>query len=111
FDKMRERITQRTSELRQSELLYRTLADTVPEIIFIIGPNGRTEFGNRRWYEFVGLEPSNTAGPDWEDLVHPDDIERVLARLEEAEAIGSIFEAEYRLRRHDGISEWFLGRS
>src|SRR5262249_58594862 len=43
--------------------------------------------------------------------VHPDDVERVRFQWEESLASGKPYEAEYRLRRRDGVYRWFRGRS
>lgn len=69
-----------------------------------------TEF-NQRWYDYVA--GTETLGWAWKDqpIHHPDDIDRTLKRWRHSVDTGDDYEIEYRLRRHDGIYRWHLGRA
>jgi len=43
-------------------------------------------------------------------LLHPEDAARAIAAVEHALATGVPFDAEYRVRRRDGVYRWFHGR-
>jgi PAS domain-containing protein len=45
-------------------------------------------------------------GKNWQSLIHPDDLERVLAGWQNAEEQKSVFIHEYRLREPDGSYQW-----
>ncbi len=68
-------------------------------------------FFNKRWAEMLGyavdeIEPSVKA---WESLMHPDDIDRVRADLNEhLEGRSDHYETEHRLRAKDGSWKWIL---
>ena len=54
--------------------------------------------------EFVGTQPA------WEDLVHPDDREKVIASVERAFETGEPAEEEWRVTWPDGSIHWIYGR-
>ncbi len=95
--------------LRASEARFRELADAMPQVVYALRPDGSAEYVNRRWHEYTGLpegEPFDLAR-----VIHPDDLPALLRAGEEGRAAGRGFEAEFRLRRHDGEYRWFLTRS
>ncbi|MGE5570080.1 MAG: PAS domain S-box protein [Rhodospirillales bacterium] len=97
--------------LRESEEWYRLLAESVPEIIFTALPDAGNDYCNRRWYEYTGLTPEQTAGQGWAQALHPEDWERSRAEWEEAAREGRNVEVEYRLRGVDGVYRWFRGHA
>jgi PAS domain S-box-containing protein len=84
----------------------RSLADALPQIIWIAGPEGRLVYLNRRWVEYAGEHGRDEA---WQ-AVHPDDLAGVRLLWARALAAGERGEMVYRLRRADGAYRWFLGR-
>jgi diguanylate cyclase (GGDEF)-like protein/PAS domain S-box-containing protein len=97
---------------RQSESLFRTMAETVPQIMWTASPDGAQEFFGSRWHEYSGQSLDESRGSGWKAVVHPDDLVEVNAKWEQACRTGESFEIEYRLRRgSDGAYRWFLGRA
>jgi PAS domain S-box-containing protein len=96
---------------RASEERYRTLADAVPQMVWEAHVDGGAYYYNRRWFEYTGLDPEQASGEDWRAVVHPEDLQDVLARSASARETGSVFEAEYRVRAADGSFRWHLGRA
>jgi PAS domain S-box-containing protein len=102
---------QRTQEaLRESELRFRTLADTVPEILFAADADGRTDYTNRRFCEYTGLSIDEALGYGWTNVMHPDDLQESLARWRTSLESGCVYDVQCRIRRHDGIWRWFVCR-
>ncbi len=93
-----------------SEQHFRLLAETVPTMVWVTGPDGFAEYFNERWYRFTGLPHGSTNGWDWQNVVHPDDLDESVRRWKESLATGNPYEVEYRLRRADGEYRWFIGR-
>ena len=94
-----------------AEARFRTLAGALPQIVWTSGADDRTDYLNERWTEFTGL-PAEHATPEQRvALIHPDDRDRALAVRSEGAARGEPYEAEFRLRRHDGVYRWVLGRA
>ncbi len=100
------------AELRQSEARFRLTADAVPQIVWITDAEGRTEYFNRQWTAYTGVdfEPSNAADIA-AGFVHPDDGPATMAAFEEARRTGGVFEVEHRIRSKSGEYRWFLVRA
>ncbi len=92
--------------LRESEARFRTLADSAPVLIWVIGVDGRIEFWNRTHREFTGHRDRLPSLDEWRRMVHPDDAPGLTAMHERSRATGLPFEARFRLRRHDGQWRW-----
>jgi PAS domain S-box-containing protein len=87
----------------------RLISDTVPQFLWTASPNGVCDFRNARWFEYTGAKP--TAGPrvPWTPYVHPDD-RGALEKLEADLPNGESDVYEFRIRRHDGVYQWFETR-
>lgn len=97
--------------LSESELRFRTLADTIPQIVWATQMDRREDYFNARWFEFTG-QPTGLSGSEaWEQALHPDDLERTLLAWQEALNARDAFQEEFRLRRHDGEYRWTLARA
>ncbi|MBD2126620.1 PAS domain S-box protein [Microcoleus sp. ZQ-A2] len=111
FDDITDR-KQVEEALRQSELSFRTLADTMPQLFWTTRPDGYHEYFNQRWYEYTGMTLEQTQGWGWNPLLHPDDRQRALDIWKESLRTGKEYNIEYRFRRaSDGQYRWFLGRA
>ncbi|MGV0025896.1 PAS domain-containing protein [Phormidesmis priestleyi] len=98
--------------LKQSELVFRNLADTMPQMFWITRPNGYHEYYNQRWYEYTGAVPEQTQGEGWSTVLHPDDVERTVQIWQESLRTGKFYNVEYRFRRAaDGQYRWHIGRA
>ncbi len=98
--------------LRQSELNFRTLADTMPQIIWTAQPDGCLDYYNQRWYDYTGMNFEQTQGWGWQPVLHPDDLQMCLDTWSESVSIGKDYQIEYRFRRaSDGQYRWHLGRA
>lgn len=94
-----------------SERMFRTLADTMPQMVWSTLPDGFHDYYNARWYEYTGVPVGSTDGEGWNDMFHPDDQERAWGRWRRSLETGEPYEIEYRLRHHSGDYRWTLGRA
>jgi PAS domain S-box-containing protein len=92
--------------LRDSEELFRSLAEALPQIVWMMrASDGRATYTNRRFLDYHG-------GPVGSELeqrasnLHPDDRAQALAIRDAAVAAGQPFELDVRVRRHDGQYRW-----
>jgi PAS domain S-box-containing protein len=97
--------------VRQSEEQFRSLADSIAQLVWMTDAQGEVSWFNRRWYEYTGLTFDDTQGWGWRGVVDPADLPRVLGAWQEALAAGLPWEDELRLRRRDGVYRWHLARS
>ena len=108
-----ENITERKraeEAVRRSEKQLRDLVETMPAMAIIMRPDGTNEFVSRRWIEFSGLSPEQTAGSGWEVTLHPDDAEAHHTKWRASWSTGQPFENEARHRDAHGNYRWLLVR-
>ena len=97
--------------LSDSEQRFRTLADTMPQMVWSTLPDGYHDYYNARWYEFTGAPAGTTDGEGWNDMFHPDDQARAWEVWRQSLTTGAPYQIEYRLRHFDGTYRWVLGRA
>ena len=95
----------------RSERRFRLLAEAIPQIVWSTRADGHCDYQNRRWAEFTGMTPEESAGSGWMECVHPDDRPRCLGVWATSLSTAERVELEYRLRRSDGVYRWFLVRA
>jgi PAS domain S-box-containing protein len=89
--------------MRQSEERYRLLAENIPQLVWTSHTDGTIDYVNRRVAEYVGPEHQERRLWDWDRIVHPADLALALDRWRNALLTGKTYEAEFRLRRADGV--------
>jgi len=89
-------------ELHESEERFRAMANAAPVPLYIKAVDGRGVFFNQSWLDFRGCALAQECGDGWQEGLHPEDRERVLALLANAAHQRAPFRIEYRLRRYDG---------
>jgi len=104
-------LDEREAMLVDSERRFRVLAEAIPVICWTADAAGWIDWYNHRWSEFTGQLPEDAQGWGWQAAHHPDDFLEVMRRWPHSIATGEPFEMEFRLRRHDGLFHWFLGRA
>src|SRR5438067_10172727 len=99
---------QELAELRrESEERYRFLAEAQPDQIWTAMPNGELDYVNQRALDYFETTFSELVETGWTQVVHPDDLGRMLDRWQIALATGKPYENELRLRRAtDGTYRW-----
>jgi PAS domain S-box-containing protein len=98
--------------LRRSQTELRDLIENVPAMVFIALPGPSNAFASRRWREYTSLSAEDTAGLGWQTVVHPEDLDRHMAKWRVCSATGCMFDDEARFRRGvDGEYRWFLTRA
>jgi PAS domain S-box-containing protein len=98
-------------KLRDSEHRYRQLAESLPNLVWSCGTDGRCTYLNRRWVEYTGRPEAEQLGVGWVEQLHPEDRESTMNAWRRAVAGGEEFRVEFRLRRADGEYRWFDTRA
>ena len=105
------RVLERTDELRESEIQFRTLANSIPQLAWMAGPAGDVFWYNQRWYDYTGTTLEEVRGRGWHKLHHPDHLTRVVQGLDHSWNTGAPWEDTFPLRGQDGEYRWFLSRA
>jgi PAS domain S-box-containing protein len=106
-------ITERVNaeeELRKSEVRFRTLADSLPQLVWTTLPDGTPDYFNSRWAEEIGSSLQCTNGHGFLHFLHPDDRERCGAAWKKSIDTGSVLQMECRLRGQND-SKWYICRA
>jgi PAS domain S-box-containing protein len=93
-------------ELRSREQHFRLLADSLPQLVWTAGPDGRIEYMSAR------RERYGVAGrADWEGIIHPDDRRATAEAWLHASETGLPYEREHRLFVIGKGYAWHLSRA
>ncbi|MES1025463.1 ATP-binding protein [Gloeocapsa sp. BRSZ] len=101
---------QAAAALEQSEKRYRTLANAIPQLVWMSNAEGLVTYINQRWQEYTGILLSQSMGLNWLELVHPEDIQRLVKTRNRGIRASAAYEIEYRIRRFDQTYRWHLTR-
>ena len=102
------------TERIEAEEQHRTLVERVPPVIYIQKPReGQaavydTTYMSPRVEEVLGYPPGRFLKDPrfWDEVIHPDDLERVRAEDQRTDRTGEPFRIEYRLIARDGRTVW-----
>ncbi|BAZ37010.1 WD-40 repeat-containing protein [Calothrix sp. NIES-4101] len=110
-DAERQLIQQQLEAQQESERFFRQLAEAIPQIVWILEPDGRLSYSNQQGTSFSGRSLSEVK--DWQRLnvVHPDDQPRSLAAWTYSLETNSPYEVQLRIQDGEGNYRWFLNRA
>jgi PAS domain S-box-containing protein len=97
-------------ELHASLERYRSFIELTEQLGWTTNANGEVLEDIPSFRRFTGQTYEEVKGWGWSKALHPDDLERTTRIWEEATRTKSKYEAEYRLRRHDGAYRYFMAR-
>jgi PAS domain S-box-containing protein len=98
-------------EISRREQYQRSVADVIPQLIWITKPDGQHEYFNHQWFDYTGHVDIGSANEGWVDAVHPDDAAAVSKMWAQSKKTGSFLDVECRFLRHDGSYRWHLCRA
>src|SRR6266446_5576530 len=99
--------------LRASEESFRLIVDSIPGLVLTMSAQGELEFVSQQGLDYSGKTLEELKGWTNSDIVHPDDLSRVLATWKTSVETGhpAGYDSEYRIRRADGVYRWFQVRA
>jgi PAS domain-containing protein len=69
----------------------RLVIDSAPALIHTALPDGYLDFFNETWLKYVGLSLQDLQGWRWTVVIHPEDVDGILAKWRSSLATGEIF--------------------
>ena len=101
----------RAEEAVARERDFAAIAEAIPQLVWRARGDGVAEYFNEAWIAFTGVGRAVLRDSGIESAIHASDLETARERWIDAMATGSVYDCEYRLRRHDGTYRWFLARA
>ncbi len=105
---------QAETALQRSEEQLRQIADHIPDVFYLKSLETKELLYINPIYEEIYQQDLEALyrNPDaWTERIHPDDRDRVLAKLAQEQQATEFFEDEYRVLRPDGSIRWIWGSS
>ena len=98
--------------LRESEEQFRALSQAMPNHVWAARADGYLYWFNQQVYAYTGIAPGGLDGFLIDSrIIHPDDLDRAETVWALSLASVAVYEAEFRVRRADGLYRWFLCRA
>jgi len=97
--------------LSRREEEFRSMADAMPQLVWMADPDGYVHWFNQRWYEYTGTTPDQNCGWGWRSVHDPQGLEQVLTKWNASLASGDPFEMVSRLKDKSGEYRPFLTRA
>jgi PAS domain S-box-containing protein len=98
--------------LRESEYKLRQIIETVPSMLWSLGPDGEQTQLNQRALDYIGVRFEDLLHlGGWTKFVHPDDLPETANAFHHSIQTGTSYQAVHRLRRADGEYRWHHARA
>ncbi|OSZ81074.1 hypothetical protein CAP36_07510 [Chitinophagaceae bacterium IBVUCB2] len=91
-------------KIEESEKRFRSLTESIPQLIWETDENGNALFASGKWLEYTGIRPAGEA--EWRSMIHPDDFEENANTWSHSLATGEIYRSDVRVRSKDGNYRW-----
>jgi PAS domain S-box-containing protein len=107
IDITHEKITRQLIE--ESEKQLRQLADSMPQLVWMAGPDGTISYYNHRYSEY--RSDNTTHGWQWQRLLHTEDLAATMKEWNKALEKKVPYTIEHRLHMVDESWRWHLSRA
>lgn len=97
--------------LMESELKFRLLADSLPQLIWTADANGTLNYFNLSVLTYAGINYRDLNAGGFQKLIHPDEVEQFDSNWTSVLHTGDDFLMEHRLLRQDGEYRWYFTRA
>ncbi len=96
--------------LRESEQRFRSLADSMPQLVWTALPDGRVDYYNQRHLEYQDIKQVEAEDWDWAPVLHPEDMQATVDAWVHSVETGEVYQIEHRVRMTDDSYRWHLSR-
>ena len=91
-------------KIKHSEERFRSLAETLPQMVWVLNATGEMEYASKNWKHYSGIDDVTEA---WNYMTHPDDREHLTAHWNKVLAEKKGYKHEVRLKNKEGVYHWF----
>ena len=92
-------------KLEESENRFRTMAQALPQMVWMMDSAGNIEYGSNEWEEYSGYADVMQA---WEYMMHPDDTVKLMSDWQRLFESKTSYRKEVRLKNKAGEYRWFM---
>jgi PAS domain S-box-containing protein len=96
--------------LQESERRFRSLADSMPQLVWTALPDGTVDYYNSRYQEYHEIKQLEPTAWEWAPVLHPDDLQPTVDAWQHALKTGETYQIEHRVRMANGSYRWHLSR-
>lgn len=96
--------------LIESETRFRAMADSAPLFIWISGTDGRANYINKTWTDFLGISAEEALADGLQKAMLPEEQAIASTQYQEAFSKQESYTIEARFRRYDGEMRWLLAK-
>ncbi len=97
--------------IRETEKQFHALAESIPQLAWIMDANGYIFWFNQRWFDYTNTSLDDMKGQGWRSVHDPAEVDRVVKHLNHCISTGEVWEDTFPLRGADGTYRWFLSRA
>ncbi|TCN58645.1 PAS domain S-box protein [Flavobacterium circumlabens] len=91
-------------KIEESEKRFRSLTESIPQLICETDEKGNALFASGKWLEFTGIHPKGEE--EWRSIIHPDDFEENARTWSHSLATGELYRCDVRIKSKSGDYRW-----
>ncbi|QSB28432.1 PAS domain S-box protein [Flavobacterium sp. CLA17] len=91
-------------KIEESEKRFRSLTESIPQLIWETDEKGNALFASGKWLEFTGIHPKGEE--EWRSIIHPDDFEENARTWSHSLATGELYRCDVRIKSKSGDYRW-----
>ena len=91
-------------KVEESEKRFRSLTESIPQLIWETDAKGNALFASGRWLEYTGITPNGES--EWRAMIHPDDFDENARIWNHSLTTGEIYRCDVRIKNIDGDYRW-----
>ncbi|TGL86479.1 PAS domain S-box protein [Leptospira congkakensis] len=91
----------------KTEDWFRIITNSLPQLMWTCEPDGPCDYLSEQWINYTGIPEKEQLGFEWLKQIHPEDQPRVIEEWQKNVVNEKVFSIQFRIRRHDGIYNWF----
>lgn len=90
--------------LKESEEQFRTLVETLPQLVWITDEKGENKYTSGSWREYTGSDPGGAE--NWITMIHQDDVDKIGKAWSRSLSTGDIYKSEVRIKSKNDEYRW-----